>query len=258
MKNQLLVASIFVLLTTGCISTTSDVREFEANDADAAAQYYQLGARYYRNGSYELARERLELALTFDPKMARAHYTLGLTYESLENARLATEHYKLAVRYGPDNYDALNAYAVFLCRQGDYDEAAKQFEKAVKLPENDNAEIMLTNAGVCMSRKPDYERAEKFFREAIRRKPSYGEALIQMSALKHKTGNNLHARAFLQRYLERSEASPAALYLGSQIEENLGDTGASAEFVDQLLQDFPDSAEAQHVRETIGARVGHE
>ncbi len=250
MIEKLLRVSLFVLLLGGCVSTTSDVRQAEPDDADAARQYYQLGARYYRNGSYELARARLELAISFEPRMASAHYTLALTYERLENSRLATQHYKQAVRYEPENYDARNAYAVFLCRQREFAEASIHFEKAVSVPENDNAEIMLTNAGVCMSRKPDYELAEKFFREAIRRKPSYGEALIQMSALKHKTGNDLHARAFLQRYVERNDTSAAVLYLGIQIEEKLGDDRAVAEYREELLRDFPDSAEARHLRDS--------
>lgn len=250
MNARLLLSTWLMLAISGCVSSTSNVAEFEADDADAAKQYYQLGARYYRNGSYELARDRLKLALEFEPRMAMGHYTLALTYEQLENARLATEHYEAAVRYEPKNYDALNAYAVFLCRQREFDEARRQFEKAVSVVENDTAEVMLTNAGVCMSRKPDFEQAEVFFRKAIQRKPSYGEALIQMSALKHKTGNDLHARAFLQRYLERNDPSAAVLYLGYQIEEKLGDERASGEFVDQLLRDFPDSSEAQHVRES--------
>lgn len=250
MKQKLLQGALLLLLLGGCISTSTNVSEAEPDEAEAAEKYYQLGARYYRNGSYDLARDRLQLSLQFEPRMAIAHYTLALTYEQLENTRLANQHYEMAVRYEPKNYDARNAYAVFLCHQRKFDEASEQFEKAVSVVENDTAEVMLTNAGVCMSRKPDYEQAEKFFREAITRKPSYGEALIQMSALKHKTGNDLHARAFLQRYLERSEASPSVLFLGIQIEEKLGDERTAAAYRDQLLRDFPNSPEAQHLRES--------
>lgn len=249
----ILVALLAVLSLSGCVSSTSTTTgpatsQAEGDDEDAAQQYYQLGARYYRNGSYELARERLERALEFDPKMAIAHSTLALTYEELENLRLARIHYEKAVDIAPRNYDVRNAYAVFLCRNGDYDAAKTQFDRLAAEPENDNSEVMLTNAGVCMSQKPDFVQAEKYFRESINRKASYGEALLQMSALKQKTGDYLAARAFLQRYLAGNPPSAAVLFLGCQIETELGDQRASADYMGRLVQEFPESAEARHAQ----------
>lgn len=238
------------LLVAACVSTTtkSASTTFEESD-DAALQYYHLGARYYRNGSYELAKERLQRALELDPKLASAHYTLALTYEALDNIRLATEHYTEAVRVAPDSYDARNAYAVFLCRQGRFDEALKQFDKAVKITDNDNREVQLTNAGACMTQKPDYAKAEEFFRAALAEKPTYGVALLQLAAMKHKTGDDLHARAFLQRYLAGNKASASALYLGVEIEKSLEDERAGTDYENQLLRDFPTSPEAKLVLE---------
>ena len=40
---------------------------------------------------------------------------------------------------------------------------------------------------------------------ALDRRPSYGEALLQMSVLFYETGDNLRARAFLQRYLDLAQ-----------------------------------------------------
>ena len=37
--------------------------------------------------------------------------------------RLATESYERAVKVAPRNFDVLNTYAVFLCRQNRFDEA---------------------------------------------------------------------------------------------------------------------------------------
>ena len=89
--------STAILSAAGCVtSTTTSNVNFEPT-GDAALQYYQLGARYYHRGSYELARERLKLALEIDPKMANAHYTLALTYEQLQNDRLAEEHYRVNI-----------------------------------------------------------------------------------------------------------------------------------------------------------------
>jgi type IV pilus assembly protein PilF len=242
----LAVAGLCVLLA-GCISTTTGVRPTESDDDNAAQQYFQLGARYFRNGNYELARERLHRAIDLDPRMGMAHSTLALTYEQLDNVRLATEHHDKAVRYEPGNFNVRNAYAVFLCGQERYDEAKAQFQRAVEVPENDNSEIMLTNAGVCMSQKPDYDQAEAFLRQALEEKPGYGEALLQMSLLKYRTNEFLQARAFLQRFLSSNKSTPDVLYLGVQIEKALGDDRASTDYANQLLREFPNSSQAKRV-----------
>ncbi len=248
MKTRLLLASAVLILMSGCVTTSTGAPEPSKADPVVASQrFFQLGVQYYRNGTYTLARDRLITALEYDPKSAIAHSTLALTYDQLGNERLAKEHFEKAVKYGPDNFDVRNAYAVFLCRQKDYDEARVQFDRAIAVYENDNSEIMLTNAGVCMASKPDYELAETYFRKALERRSSYGEALLQLSSLKHNTGNDLHARAFLQRYLISNPPSASVLFLGSRIEKNLGDERAATDYTNQLLRDFPDSAEAKYI-----------
>ena len=237
------------LLLAGCISSTTGPAQPETDEGDAAELNYQLGARYFRAGNYELARDRLEYSIELDPRRAIAHSALALTYEQLGNARLATESYERAVRVAPRNFDVLNAYAVFLCRQDRFGEAEKYFERAVREETNDNAEVMLTNAGVCMQQQPDIAKAEDYFRRALDRKPTYGEALLQMSLLKFSQDDHLNARAFLQRYLRSNPTSAAVLYLGVQIEDKLGDDRARSDYEDQILREYPTSAEARQILE---------
>ncbi|HSG57998.1 MAG TPA: tetratricopeptide repeat protein, partial [Woeseiaceae bacterium] len=92
MSERLLFAGVVALLLAGCVETTTSVGGVrpDADDNDAAELNYQLGARYYRNGSYDLARDRLLTSIELDPRNAVAHYTLALTYEALGNLRLAT------------------------------------------------------------------------------------------------------------------------------------------------------------------------
>jgi len=250
-KAKLLVAALIVVLMSACISTTTTTRRnaSEPSTLEAAQRNYELGVRYYRNGSFELARERLIRALDFAPDMALVHMTLGLTYEALQNERLATEHYRLGVRHEPDNFTVRNAFAVFLCRQRDFDEALKQFERAIEHRENDDPEIMLTNAGVCMAQKPDAELAESYLRRAVDARPNYGEALYQLARLKHSQGEDLLARAFLQRFLATNKANAEVLYLAITVEEKLGDNRASTDYANQLLREFPKSTEARRVVE---------
>ena len=247
MKKSNFIAAILMLglIVSGCISTTSGTPAPEADEADAAELNYQLGARYYQNQNYELARDRLNLAVELDPKMAKAYSTLGMTYEALGNLRLATEAYERAVKVAPRDFDVQNAYAVFLCRQRDYDGAKKHFAKAAEHPENDNAERTLTNAGLCMAQKPDVVEAERFFREALERRSTYGEALLQLCLLKYKQQDYMSARAFLQRFMSSNKMSAGVLYLAAEIEGKLGNDKGRTEYVNQLLRDFPESPEAR-------------
>ncbi len=246
--NLNITGAICFFLLAGCVSTTTgSITEPERDDEEASELNYQLGARYYQQGSYELAKDRLMLAVEIDPKMAVAHTTLALTYEALENLRLARESYEKAVRAAPKDFSVQNIYAVFLCRQQDYDLAEKHFEKAAKHPENDNAEVTMTNAGVCMGQKPDPVAAEKFFRMALDEKSNYGEALLQLCLLKYQAEDYLSARAFLQRYMSSNIPTAGILFLASRIEDKLGNDRGRAEFENQLIREFPTSSEARKV-----------
>ena len=250
-SKRFLVGVAWLLVLSGCISSTTGPPESEPNDQDASDLNYQLGARYYFNEDYDLARDRLELSLEQDPDNAIAWSTLGLTYEALGNMRLAEESFDKAVRVAPRNFQIQDNYATFLCRRGRPDEARRYFDKAIKAPTNDYSEKTYTNAGVCMMQKPDYAAAESYFRGALERRPNYPEALLQMSVLSFERGDALRARAFLQRYMEDNEVSAGILFHGIQIETELGDDSARREYTMQLLKDFPNSPEAQRVRESV-------
>jgi len=242
---RLVVLIVAWQLVGGCVSTTTGAPIPEANNSEAAELNFQLGARYYNAGNYQLARDRLELAVDLNPRLGIAYSSLGLTYEQLGNLRLARESYEKAVRVSPNNIDVQNNYAVFLCGQKEFDAAARHFSKAANHPENDDAEISLTNAGLCMLEKPDDKRAEKYFRDALEAKVNYGPALLQLCLLNYKQQNYLGARAFLQRYMSSNVSTAGVLYLASEIEGKLDNQQGREKFIDQLLHDYPDSAEAR-------------
>lgn len=250
MSELWLPGAISLLLLAGCISTTTGNIPMEADDDDAAELNYQLGARYFQNGKYELARDRLLLSIELDPKNGIAHSTLGRTYEALDNVRLARESYEQAIRVEPRNFEVQNSYAVFLCNQRDFGNAEKHFDISAGHPENDNAEVTLTNAGICMLQKPDLVAAERFFREALDRKKNFGDALLQLCLLKYQQQDYLASRAFLQRFMVGNQTTAGVLFLGAQIEEKLGDDRARTDFVNRLLREFPTSSEARKVLES--------
>ena len=234
--------------TSGCVTTTEGaVERPKPTSEDAAESLYSLGAQYYKNGEYDLARDRLQQALEFQGDKAQAWVALALTYEALGNEHLADDAYRSAVRSAPRDFDVLNAYAVYLCKGGENKEARRYFDRAIGAPTNDYAEITMTNAGVCMAQADEYDAAEKYLREALDRNRNYAEALLQMSRLKLETEEYLSARAFIQRYFAVAEPSALALATGWEVESKLGDERARDEYFAALMEDFPDSLEARQI-----------
>ena len=248
MSDKCLAGLLAFLLMTGCVTstTTGDIPD-EPNEQDAADVNFQLAIRYFQNEKYELARDRLVLSTELNPNRAIVWSTLGATYEILDNQRLAEEAHSKAVRLAPRDFDVQNPYAIFLCRQERYGDAEKQFDRSIQAVTNDNPEIMLTNAGVCFMQQPNYDKAEGYFRQALDARPNHGEALLQLTLLKHATKDDLRARAFLQRYRSLYDDTAGVLYLCVLIETELNDQRARTECANELLRDFPRSEEARQL-----------
>jgi len=97
----------------------------------------------------------------------------------------------------------------------------------------------------------DLARSEDYLRAALAADPQNAEALLQMADVSNQRGNNLQARAFLQRHLAVAASSPYALWLGVRIEQSMGDFTASDRFGNQLRTEFPESVETRLLLEQL-------
>lgn len=243
MKRLLPVIALLVL--AACNSTTP-IRDQDNNEATRAASInVQLGAGYMREGKNDLALSKLQRALAEDPRLPSAHYVIAILYERLRMNDKADEHYRRAISLAPDDPEAHNNYGTFLCGQNRLKEADEQFLAAVKNPLYKTPEFAYTNAGVCALRIPDEAKAEAYFRQAIEVNPRFGDALYQLAVLNFNRQRYLPARAYLQRHLEASANSAAALWLGVRVERALGDKRAAADYAKLLKTNFPNSRETE-------------
>jgi type IV pilus assembly protein PilF len=246
MRTVSIVALVALALTLGgCVGGgTSQPR---TSSEQAARLNTDLGLGYYQQGRLDIALERLERAVSQDPRFAPAHSSLALVYEALEQTADAERHFRTALRLSERDAGLLNTYAVFLCRQGRHGEAEDYFRRAADDRLYRTPEVALTNAGVCLSEVPDLERAEQYLREALQHNPQFPDALLQMASVSHERENHMAARAFLERYLNAGAATAQALLLGVRVERALGDEQAAGDYAQRLRRDFPDSAEARSV-----------
>ncbi len=231
---------------SGCITTSTNPAPAPSSDEEIAALNMQLGVSYLRQGDFDVARGKLEKAVELDPGSAVAHRALALVYERLGDFPGAERHYLQAYKLAPRDPDVLNGLAVFLClRNNDVDEALKYLDQAIAVPVSQQVSdktMLNVNAGVCAKRE-DLRRAEGYFRAALAHDPRSSEVLLQLADVSFQSNKGLPARAFLERYFALPANSAMALWLGVQIEQQMGDTMQVRKYGERLKQEFPTSAE---------------
>jgi type IV pilus assembly protein PilF len=210
-----------------------------------ATLYVEMGIAYMRDNQPAVALKKLKKAISVDPKNAEAHNVLAILYERLGEDKLAGESYARAIKLQPQDPYIRNAQGSFFCKQGLYEEAEMEFERALSNPLYPTPWVAMTNAGLCAERNGDKEKAENYYRRALTANDSYFQALIQMGKLSFEQDNPLSARAYLERYNAVAEPTAASLWLGVQVERKLGDRLRAREYRTRLLKTFPDAPEVQ-------------
>ena len=241
-----LAALLAIALLAGCSS--QPVRE--GTDPQKSAELNaELGLRYMLQGKNDLALEKLERALRYDPESVTAHHYMAELYRQLDKPVKAEEHYRAALDAKPKASSVRNNFAVFLCSRGDYELAMDQFEKVLENPVYDKIAKVYENMGLCMREKGVAEGAEGYFREALQRDPKLAKSLFAMAELSFQGGEALSARGYLQRYESVARHTPESLWLGVQVERALGDQDAVASYGMLLEGRFPDSVQTKRYRE---------
>ncbi len=202
-----------------------------------------------RKGMYESSLQKLEKALKQDSRYAPAHDAIAVLYEHLGETDKADRHYKRSLSLDGKSPSTLSNYGQFLCRQNKLDRAEAYFNKAVKDPLYRYPEMIYTNAGICANKVPDHRKAEKYFREALKRNPAYLPALKEMIRLSYAQDNFLGARAYIERYEAAGTLTPELLWIAVQTETRLDDKNAASRYALQLKKKFPDSAQAVNLRQ---------
>jgi type IV pilus assembly protein PilF len=237
--------------------TTTEVQQpgSKADLKEAARLNTQMGIDYMRKGQYELSLEKLQRALEQDSDLAAAHSAIALLYQRRDEPKLARKHFKKALDLNESDPGAMNNYGIFLCGQGEVEDAEEIFVEAARSKENRQPADSWANAGVCVRRDPKrLDKSEEYLREALRLNPRHENALAQMAIVCFTKQDYLRARAFLQRYEAIAKDTPQTLSIGAQIERKLGDVQSARAFERRLRSEFPDSPETEAMLNNAGKR----
>ncbi|MFT5395207.1 MAG: type IV pilus assembly protein PilF [Gammaproteobacteria bacterium] len=252
----LLIQNIIFITVLISLTACNQVRPSNQNISasqttnEVAAANLDLGIEYMKQGAYENALKNLEKAKKADPSYAPIYNVTGLLYQQLGDNKKAEDNFKRALSLNSNDSSTLNNYGNYLCQQNRLEEAEKTFLRAAANPLYESPEIAITNAGLCLSNNQREDDAEKYYKQALQLNPRIPQALIKMCERSFKLPNHLSARGYLQRYQQVARHTAKSLWLGIQIEQELGDKDAVSSYVLQLKNNYPDSKEAALLHES--------
>lgn len=224
------------LLTQGCVSTSNRHEDPE----QAANIYADLGLEYLRQGNLELSLIKLKRSLELNEDHKAANHYIAEVYKQMGQKELADEHFKKAVKLDPSNPTLLNNYGAFLCGEGRFDESETYFVKAAESPRYRKPELAYENLGLCAMSTENKDKAEPYFRKALKINPKLPKSLYQLAQLNFDKHDYLHARAFIQRLNEMGYSEPS-LQLAIKIERAQGDEAAVEKYTKLLQEKYPDA-----------------
>lgn len=241
------------MLLSGCVSSSGqhggrDSRKTaEDRTAKAVDTHIQLAVGYLQRGQYEVALEKIEVALEINSKSGDAHTVAGTINEQIGRYEEADHHYRLAAKLEPENGGILNNYGQFLCRNEKVAEAEKYFKRAVEDPFYKTPAAALGNACSCLVTVGQVERAEQYCRSAIEQDAQAPEPYYHLAQVFYQLKQYMKARAFLQRYASVGPNTAESLMLCVQIEGELAAEDLASSCRDRLLKGFPKSSQAREL-----------
>lgn len=247
--NYRLALLLFCISISACTGLKKQDKKMDIPEKSPANVFTNLGKQYLERGQNELALRNFKLGLEADSRNSEVHNAIAILYEHLDQKNLAEYHLQKAVSLRPSNASAQTNYANFLCADGNFTEADQHFKKAIDTPLYKSPWIAMTNAGICAQLAGRYEASENYLRQALKLRPSFSPALLAMAKLSLEKDKPMSGRAFLQRYLSRAKPTAEALLLGVKVEQALGAETSADDFRSQLETLFPDSKEAESLRE---------
>jgi type IV pilus assembly protein PilF len=243
-------ALIAASLLLGCVSSDGSKALKREDPTDAAAKTnIQLGIAYLQQGNYSVAREKLERSLKQNPKDPDVHTSLGLLYDRTGEPKLADKHYQEALKLAPNNPDISNNYAIYLCKRGRVDEGVERFAAVAANKYYRTPEVALTNAGVCLRGAKRLDEAQARFLGAIKARPDYSEATVQLATLHMERGQLPEARKVVETYLGAFRPKPDVLYAAVTVARAAKDKMSEEKYSRTLRLEFPDSAQARALKQ---------
>ena len=237
----LIVLSLMIALT-GCVSETQPgAFSSEFDQQEAAKTRVSLGLTYLKNGNYSQAKQNLDKALAFAPRLAETHYGLAYYYQVVGESERADESYQTAMSLAPRDANIANSYGAFLCQDGRYEEAKRFFMQVVNAKQYANSAETYENMALCAQSQGEGEDAIEYLNSALKHQPGRAKTLFILTEMYVATEQYELAAETLRRYEKVARVSADSLWMAIEIAKGQGDLRAANGYGDMLLRMYPNS-----------------
>jgi len=209
-----------------------------SSDPQMAPAYYNLGVLYERRNDSENAEKQYQEALANDPTLAEGYLNLANLYQRQDKNEKALELLQQAKQLNPGsalvrdalsglyyhqnefdlakaelNYPNPTAQALLMrgllhYREGKYDEAVTQFQKARSMEGAHPRLATLTNLAAALIQIGNFPQAERQLNEALELQKDSIEVLNNLGALYIRTGRYDETEEKLNRSLALKSSQP--------------------------------------------------
>jgi tetratricopeptide (TPR) repeat protein len=209
---------------------------------NAAMEYNNQGAAFWRQGRLDDAMQRFQEALRCWPGYADAYHNLGLVLADRDRLDDAVACYQQAARFRPDCYEAYNSLGNAHGRMGRLEDAAACYRRALQLRPDYAAAH--NNLAVVLEKQHQLDDAVAHYREALRLTPDLAPAHNNLGVAYDRQGKLDDAEACYRRALQlQPEFADAHNNLGNVFRERLQFVDAEQCFR-RAVQIRPDYADA--------------
>jgi type IV pilus assembly protein PilF len=241
---------ILSLLLSACVTQNFNknkpVIEKQTSNHELAITRVSLGLGYLKRGNTNQAKFNLEKAKKFGPNMVEVHTAFAQYYETVDEPELTIKSYEKALSIESNNANTLNNYGVFLCRQGRFDKAEKQFLTAITIPSYLLVSESYENLASCQLKADHFVQAEQYLDKAIMHNPNNSSALFQMVRLEYAMGNYKKAHRYERKFARVTRKfKPESLALALKVNQQLGNHKTSEKLGVMLVRMYPSSWQAK-------------
>lgn len=215
-----------------------------------------LGVWYYKQGRYQEAMERHQVALGLNPDSADSYNNLGNVYLAIDLYKEAEDNYKRAIQIEPDYEKAYSNLGMVYIKEGRYKDASKKFSEALKLNKrfaytHFGLGVLLIKYGNRSSRfnRPLINSAAKSFKKAIRLNPWFAEAHNNLGSIYHAQGKLQEA---MQEFMLAVRLKPDLLEAHRNLAELYGIMGKKDKALEHYVRVFELSPESGETHYRLG------
>ena len=241
------VLALACVLSLAACEQVVEINGHKVDRLASSRDHVQIASQYLQMGNIEETQIHLQRALELDPDSAPAYSLEGVVNEREGDMDDAGKDYSKAVSLDGSYSTARNNYGAFLFRQGKYEEAVRQLQVATDDLSYDGRVEAMVNLGRALSKVGNVPKAREAFTRALIIHPGMASAALELALLDFDSGDTATAHRYYLQYVSLTQNKPAqdarSLWLGIRLERIYGNTDALASYELALKHLYPESPE---------------